>query len=272
MAYTITEKEFERFRALVYKESGISLGPHKQSFLVSRLAKRLHALDLRSFQQYYELVTSDPSGAEFARMLDLISTNKTEFFREPAHFEFLRDCILPELKETKQIRVWSSACATGEEPYSIAITLFESVTDPTDWSFRILASDLSTRVLEKAANGMYEEDRIRHLPTAVARRHFLRGKGARAGLVRVKPHLAAVVKFRRINLMNERFPIKSPLDVIFCRNAMIYFDRPTQEAVVKKFCHYLKPRGYLFIGHSETLQWVTNSFEPVAPTIYRKAG
>ncbi len=270
MVRPITTEEFERFRALVYNASGIALGQNKQSFLVSRLTKRLRDLDLTTFQQYFDRVTGDSSGQEFAHMLDLISTNKTDFFREPKHFEFLRDHILPDLEDVKSIRVWSAACSTGEEPYSIAITLFEGVADPTRWSFQILASDLSTRVLAKAASGMYEEEHIRRMPDDLARRHFLRGRGARAGLVKVKPHLRDVIKFRRINLMNDRFPIKSPLDLIFCRNVMIYFDRPTQEAVVNKFYRYLKPGGYLCIGHSETLQWVTDSFESVAPTIYRK--
>jgi chemotaxis protein methyltransferase CheR len=203
-------------------------------------------------------------------MLDLISTNKTDFFRESNHFDFLRDRILPELEDVKRIRIWSSACSTGEEPYTIAITLYEGVQDPAQWEFKILASDLSTRVLAKAATGIYETDRVKNIPEDVVRRHFLRGRGDRAGFVKVKPHLAAIIRFRRLNLMDDHYPIKNPLDLIFCRNVMIYFDRPTQEQLVNKFHRYLKPGGYLFIGHSESLQWIRHPFRSLAPTIYRK--
>lgn len=270
MEYSITQDEFERFRMLVYDESGISLNDSKQPLLVSRLSKRLRDLGLRTFQQYYEFVTGDPDRDEFTRMLDLISTNKTDFFRESKHFEFLRDRIIPELQDAKRLRIWSSACSTGEEPYTIAITLYESVEDPAQWDFKMLASDLSTRVLAKAASGLYEEELIRGVPPDVAKRHFLRGRGDHVGLVKVKPHLSQMIAFRRINLMDDRYPIRTPLDLIFCRNVMIYFDRPTQESVVNKLYRYLKPGGYLFIGHSESLQWVNHSFKPIVPTIYQK--
>lgn len=270
MEYAITAEEFERFRTLIYNESGISLTEQKQTLLASRLSKRLRDLSLHTFSEYYESVTKDPTREEFTRMLDLISTNKTDFFREPKHFEFLRDRILPELAEQRRIRIWSSACSTGEEPYTIAMTLFEHVQNPAQWNFKILASDLSTRVLAKAAAGLYQEDRFRDVPEEVLKRHFLRGRGTNAGLFKVKPHLAAVIQFRRLNLMDGHFPIKNPLDLIFCRNVMIYFDRSTQETLVNKFHRYLKPGGYLFIGHSESLQWVDHPFKSLAPTIYQK--
>ena len=270
MEYSITADEFHRFRALIYNESGISLSDQKQTLLVSRLSRRLHDLSLATFSEYYKKVTHASGGEEFTRMLDLISTNKTDFFREPKHFEFLRDRILPELDSAKRIRVWSSACSTGEEPYSIAITLHEGVSNSALWNFKILASDLSTRVLAKASSGLYEEDRVRDVPPDIVKRHFLRGRGANAGVLKVKPHLAEAIRFRRLNLMDEEFPIKTPLDLIFCRNVMIYFDRPTQERLVNNFHRYLKPGGYLFIGHSESLQPGAHPFEPLAPTIYRK--
>jgi chemotaxis protein methyltransferase CheR len=272
MENSITAEEFQRFRTLIYDESGISLGEQKKSLLASRLSKRLLDLDLATFAEYYRKVTVDPTREEFTRMLDLISTNKTDFFREPKHFDFLRDRILPELDGAKRIRIWSSACSTGEEPYTIAMTLYEGVQNPERWDFKILASDLSTRVLAKAASGTYDEDRIRDVPSGILQRHFLRGRDNQAGLYKVKPHLASAITFRRINLMDDHFPIKHPLDLIFCRNVMIYFDRPTQETLVNKFHHYLKPGGYLFIGHSESLQWVTHPFKSLAPTIYQKEG
>jgi len=270
MESSITAEEFHRFRALIYDESGISLGEQKKSLLASRLSKRLRDLDLATFSDYYAKVMEDQTREEFTRLLDLISTNKTDFFREPKHFDFLREQILPTLESTKRIRVWSSACSTGEEPYTIAMTLFEAVQNPERWDFKILASDLSTRVLAKAASGTYDEDRFRDVPPEIIQRHFLRGRGDQVGLFKVKPHLAGAITFRRVNLMDDHFPIKTPLDLIFCRNVMIYFDRPTQETLVNKFHHYLKPGGYLFIGHSESLQWVKHPFKSLAPTIYQK--
>ena len=270
MEYSITAKEFQQFRTLIYDESGISLSDQKTSLLASRLSKRLRDLNLGTFSEYYAKVMEDRTREEFTRLLDLISTNKTDFFREPKHFDFLRERILPELESVKRIRIWSSACSTGEEPYTIAMTLHEAVRNPERWDFKILASDLSTRVLAKAAAGTYDEDRFRDVPPDVIQRHFLRGRGDQAGLFKVKTHLASAITFRRLNLMDDRFPIKNPLDLIFCRNVMIYFDRPTQETLVNKFHHYLKPGGYLFIGHSESLQWVTHPFKSMAPTIYQK--
>lgn len=272
MSFAITDEEFERFRSLVYRESGISLSESKRALIVSRLSKRVMTLGLKTFQDYYDHVMEGEDRDELVRMLDLISTNKTDFFREPRHFAFLRDRVLPTLQTLKRIRIWSSACSTGEEPYTIAMTLYNGVASPAEWDWKILASDLSTRVLAKAASGVYNIDQIRDLPPDAIRRHFLKRRGVDVGEIRVKPHLSERIVFRRINLMDERYPIRSPLDVIFCRNVMIYFDRPTQERLVNKFYRYLKSGGYLFIGHSETLQWVNHSFRYVMPTIYQKEG
>ncbi len=271
MEFEITADEYEQFRSLVYEESGISLGDNKKSLIVSRLSKRLRQLGLERFGDYYDQVAADRGGEEFTRMLDLISTNKTDFFRESKHFDFLRETVLPTLQANRRARIWSAACSSGEEPYTIAMTLFDGVQNPAQWDFKILASDISTRVLARAAEGVYDDERVRDVSPDVVRRHFLRGKGAQAGIIKVKPHLAAMISFRRLNLMDDSFPIKSPLDVIFCRNVMIYFDRPTQERLVNKFYRYLKPGGYLFIGHSESLQWVTHPFASVGSTIYRKS-
>ena len=268
----ITEEEFGQFSALVYRECGILLPATKKALLVTRLSKRLRELGVPSFQAYYNLIAGDPGGSEFTRLLDLISTNKTDFFREPVHFEFLRTRILPELQQLKQVRIWSAACSSGEEPYSIAMSVADAVEYPPQWECRILASDLSTRVLSKAASGIYEADRVRDLPLDVLRRHFLKGRGEHAHLFKAKPHLTEMIVFRRINLIDERYPIKTPLDMIFCRNVMIYFDRPTQARLMAKFRRHLKPGGYLFIGHSESLQWVDHQFRYVAPTIYRNEG
>jgi chemotaxis protein methyltransferase CheR len=270
MMYSITSDEYQRLCALIYQESGIALGGQKEAMLVGRLSKRLRDLGLATFTEYYEKVREDQTREEFTRLLDLISTNKTDFFREPKHFDFLREQVLPELAQVKRVRIWSSACSTGEEPYTIAMTLYDCIQAPDQWDMKILASDLSTRVLATAASGTYDEEQLQKVPSDVVKRHFLKGRGEHSGLLKVKPHLADMIQFRRLNLMDDRFPIKSPLDVVFCRNVMIYFDHATQETLVNKFYRYLKPGGYLFIGHSESLQWVTHPFKSIVPTIYRK--
>jgi chemotaxis protein methyltransferase CheR len=236
----------------------------------SRLQKRLSQLGLTSFQDYYDLVVGGHSDAELTTMLDYISTNQTEFFREPHHFTFLRERVLPELAVDKTVRIWSTACSSGEEPYSIAMTLSDTIASPSTWNCRILASDISTRMLAKAATGQYSHEKINSLSSDLVRRHFLLGKGNHRELVKIKPHIANMAVFRRINLMDDRYPIKSLLDVIFCRNVMIYFDRETQAKVLARLSRYLKPGGYLFIGHSETMQGNSDAFHYVAPTIYRK--
>jgi len=236
----------------------------------SRLQKRLSQLRLTSFQDYYDLVIGGHCDSELTTMLDYISTNQTEFFREPHHFTFLRERVLPELEVDKTVRIWSTACSSGEEPYSIAMTLSDAITFPSTWNCRILASDISTRMLAKAATGQYSHERINSLPSDLVRRHFLLGKGDHKDLVKIKPHIANMAVFRRINLMDDRYPIKSLLDIIFCRNVMIYFDRKTQAAVLAKMFRYLKPGGYLFMGHSESVQGFSGECDYVAPTIYRK--
>jgi chemotaxis protein methyltransferase CheR len=272
MTTTLTDKEFEQFQALIYQQVGIKLEYPKRTLLVSRLSKRLRELELETFQAYYDCVSRKGGEEELTRLLDLISTNKTEFFREPFHFEFLREQVLPEVQGRKILRVWSSASSSGEEPYSIAMSLRDALPDISRWDIKILASDISTRVLAKAASGMYEEDRVSQLPKDLVHRHFLCGKGPQAGKLKVCSDVAKLVAFRRINLMDPTFPIRSPVDVIFCRNVMIYFDRPTQTRLIDKFFRYLRPGGYLFIGHSESLQWIDHHFTYLRPTIYQKPG
>ena len=261
---------FQRFRALVYRESGIHLADHKRVMVASRLQKRLSELGLTSFDDYYTLVVGGSNDAELRVMLDCISTNQTDFFREPRHFTFLRDHVLPELAESKAVRIWSAACSSGEEPYSIAMTVVDTVGVLATRHCRILASDISTRMVATAAAGVYPSARVRSLSQDLLRRHFLRGKDAQADLVKVKPHLAEMIVFRRINLMEDRYPIKGLLDVIFCRNVMIYFDRATQGRVLARLSQCLKLGGYLFLGHAESMPEITPEFQYVAPTIYRK--
>jgi chemotaxis protein methyltransferase CheR len=271
MSATLTDKEFQQFQSLIYQQVGISLDEQKKTMLVSRLGKRLRKLQLPSYQAYYDRVCGKGGEEELTELLDLISTNKTDFFREPVHFDFLREQVLPQAQATRTLRIWSSASSSGEEAYTIAMTLCEAIPDRSGWNMNILASDISTRVLAKAASGIYEEERVGTVPKDLVRRYFLRGKGEQANKVKIRSHLNEMVAFRRINLMDPTFPIKQPLDVIFCRNVMIYFDRETQALLIGKFYRYLRPGGYLFIGHSESLQWIDHEFSYLQPTIYQKA-
>ena len=266
----LSNDTFQQVRALVYRESGIDLANHKRVMFASRLQKRLRDLGVTSFEDYYHLVTGASRDGELTVMLDCVSTNKTEFFREAHHFAFLRDQVLPNLARIKVVRIWSAACSSGEEPYSIAMTLADSIESPSTWDCRILASDISTRVLATAAAGMYPLAQVRPLGHDLVRRHFLRGTSKHSGIVKVKPYLADMIVFKRINLMEDRYPIKGLLDVIFCRNVMIYFDRSTQTQLVMRLAQCLKPGGYLFIGHAESLSRDAEELQYVAPTIYRR--
>jgi chemotaxis protein methyltransferase CheR len=270
MTAMLTDKEFELFRHLIHQQVGIKLDEPKKTLLVSRLGKRLRDLHLSSYQAYYDCVSGEGGEEELIKLLDLVSTNKTEFYREPVHFDFLRGQVLPEVQSSRTLRIWSSAASSGEEPYTIAMTLSDSIADIHRWDIKILASDISTRVLAKASSAIYEEERVSQLPNDLVKRHFLRGKGPQEGKLQVRPQVARLVAFRRINLMDPTFPIRSQLDVIFCRNVMIYFDRPTQAKLMEKFFRYLRPGGYLFIGHSESLQWIDHQFTYLRPTIYQK--
>ncbi len=270
MNATLTDEEFKQFQTLIYQQVGITLDTPKKSLLMSRLGKRLRQLELPSYQAYFDRVSGKGGEEELIQLVDLISTNKTDFLREPVHFDFLREQVLPQRQGTRSLRIWSSASSSGEEPYTIAMTLSDAIPDRSRWDIKILASDISTRVLAKAASGIYEEERVGQLPQEMLRKHFLRGKGEQAGKVKVRKHLVDMIAFRRINLMAPAFPIKTPLDVIFCRNVMIYFDRSTQSELMGKFYRYLRPGGYLFIGHSESLQWIEHQFTYVKPTIYQK--
>ena len=270
MTATLTDKEFEQFQSLIYQQVGIKLDTQKKTMLVSRLGKRLRHLKLVSFQAYFDCVNGKEGEEELTQLLDLVSTNKTDFFREPVHFDFLREQVIPKVEATRTLRIWSSASSSGEEAYTIAMTLCDAIPGRSGWNIKILASDISTRVLAKAASGIYEEERVATVPKDFVRRYFLRGKGEQANKVKVRPYLREMVTFRRINLMDPTFPIKKSLDVIFCRNVMIYFDRETQASLIGKFYRYLSPGGYLFIGHSESLQWIEHQFTYVKPTIYQK--
>lgn len=269
----LTFKEFEKFRELIYDSAGITLADNKMELVQARVGRRVNHHGFKTYDEYYSYVTADKSGGELVHLLDAISINLTSFFREPSHFEFMNE-VLPGMLAAKQkagdrrIRIWSAGCSTGEEPYTIAMCLLEH-TGNAGWDAKVLATDLSTRVLAIAQQGVYGADRIATVPPALAKTHFKRGTGEWSDHFRVSDHLSAMVVFRRLNLM-EKYPFKGPFDFIFCRNVMIYFSRDIQQSLVKRYHDFLGPGGYLFIGHSESLSSLEHKFTYVRPTIYKK--
>lgn len=275
VAFAMSNEEFQLFRELVRQQTGIALSDAKKLMLASRLAPRLRAHSLSSYRTYYRLVREhDPGGEELRELINCVTTNKTSFFREPAHFDFLRDTILPGIRDRARhgessVRIWSAPCSTGEEAYSIAITVCEVLKPLVGWDVRILASDLDTNVLARASRGIYDKESIAHLPLETTRNYFLRGKGAASATVKVKPQVRALIDFRRINLIEPHWPVDDLFDVIFCRNLLIYFERATQDELVRRLVKQLKPSGYLIVGQSEYLHWMRDFLEPVHGTIYR---
>ena len=273
----LTESDFNLFRRLIYEQSGISLNPSKKELLRTRLRSRLEREKFKSFRQYYKFIVEDKTGQALVPLLDDISTNLTSFYRENNHFNYLNQ-VLPEwIKRKKKagdniFRIWSAGCSTGEEPYTIAFTMLPHLSDPVvNMSLKILATDLSTDVLRKASEGVYRLDRMSDVPINVKKNYFVNEQGPKnVKLVRVHPDIKALITFRRFNLMSGQFPFKNQFDYIFCRNVMIYFDKPTQETLVAKYHRFLKPGGYLFIGHSESLTTIKHSYNYLMPTIYQK--
>ena len=275
----ITDNEFRLFREFIYQRSGIALTEAKKQLVKSRLRKRLRHYNLSRFQDYYDLVVKEGnSSPEVTELVNCITTNKTDFFREPHHFDFVANEVIPamlqqgEQDETpRRLRIWHAGCSTGEEPYTLAMTLAEAAARQGRWDIRQLASDIDTAVLAHAERGVYEADRVSPIAADLLRKYFLRGGGERKGLYKVKPELQARIAFRQINLLDDNWPIRSDVlfDMIFCRNVVIYFDKPTRQRLFARFEQRLRPGGYLFIGHSESLLGISDAFEALGHTIYR---
>ncbi len=263
--FVLTEPDFNRVRELAYRLAGISLGPHKRDMVYSRLARRLRALHLTSFRVYLDQV--EQGGAEVQSFLNALTTNLTYFFREEHHFPVLVRHVQTRAASGNVVRVWSSASSTGEEPYSMAMSLIEGFNTNTP-PVRLLATDIDTDVLQRAQAGVYAMDAVNRLPAASLRRFFLRGTGQQEGFVRVRPEVQQLVTFRPLNLLSEQWSVEYPIDAIFCRNVMIYFDKPTQRAVVEGFVLVLAPDGLLFMGHAESLQHVADLVKPLGQTVY----
>lgn len=270
--FNFTDKDFEKVRGLVKQHTGISLSDAKKDMVYSRLTRRLRKLGLDKFSDYCSLVEGGDD-AELIQFTNAITTNLTSFFREDHHFQYLSKELIPALLKSnsadRRIRIWSAGCSTGEEPYSLAITLREALPSSETWDVKILATDLDSNVLNTAKNGVYGSERIESLSDNRKRRWFLKGKGENAGTVRVRPELQEIISFKQLNLLRE-WPTKGPFDFIFCRNVVIYFDKDTQKVLFDRYANVLKNDAHLFIGHSESLFKVTDRFKLLGQTIYKK--
>lgn len=266
----MNRRTFERFRELVYEKSGISLGAQKEALVSARVGKRMRALDIADFDAYFDYVVRDESGQELVELIDAISTNVTSFYREAQHFDLLTS-LLTKWKESGQrrFRIWSAASSTGEEPYTIAITVAECLNE-TGMDVKILATDISTRVLAKCQLGVYDAQKVESVPAALRDRYFDRIQENRQTLYCAKDRLKRLLMFRRLNLATPPFPMRGPLDVVFCRNVMIYFDNHVRSRLLEEIYRLLKPGGYLMVGHAESLTGLVSAFKTVRPSVYIK--
>lgn len=265
-AYSLAD--FERVRQLIYQHAGISLSPIKQDMVYSRLARRLRATGMTTFASYLDALEAK-RGDEWECFVNSLTTNLTSFFREPHHFPILAEQ-LRRIGKKRPVRIWCSAASTGEEPYSIAMTVADTFGSDTS-HVSIMASDLDTNVLATAEKGIYSLDRVEKVPPDQLRKFFLRGTGGQEGFVSVRPELRRMVTFHRINLLDASYAVKGPLDVIFCRNVMIYFDRPTQYKILSRFAPMMQPDGLMFAGHSENFMHAADLFKSQGKTVYALA-
>lgn len=295
--YPMQPREFNAFRAMVHEQTGIWLRDGKQIMLAARLSKRLRLHGINDFSEYYKYVQKLPKDSEEIReLINCVTTNKTSFFREKHHFDFLAGTVVPGIQAAalrggpRSVRIWCAASSTGEEPYTIAMTLIEALQSvgtsssqcttalnkfssmpriPASWKIEVIASDIDTKVLDTAKRAIYGTDSLLSVETRLQKKYFLRGKDGMHGQVKVKPDVARLVQFTRINLMDSNWPVEGVFDAIFFRNALIYFNQNTQELFLRKMVRFLKPRGYLFLGNSEHIPWMHDTLEPLMQTMYR---
>lgn len=272
--FAFQDEDFEALRTLVKQTTGINLTEAKRELVYGRVARRLRALRLPSFAAYRELLASGQSG-EMVEFCNAVTTNLTSFFREPHHFDYLREQLLrPRLKDPRiprRVRIWSAGCSSGEEPYTIAMTVREVIADESGWDIRILATDLDSEVLERARLGLYGEDRVRDLGERRLAKFFQLQRSDGAPRYRVAPSLSSLITFKQLNLMHP-LPMQGPLDAIFCRNVVIYFDKDTQRDLFARMSTLQRPADLLFLGHSETLFRVSDAYTLIGKTIYRRGG
>ncbi len=268
IAAELTDKHFKKVSQIVHRMCGIHLKDGKEALVRARLMKRLRALGMDSFDTYISYIEKSPNSGELELMVDVMTTNKTSFFREPAHFEFLGAEVLPRLRGHR-MRFWTAACSSGEEPFSLAILIRETLPNCDRMDIKILATDISTRMLERARQAAYSREYVQDVPKHLLQKHFARIGNTAPPLYQVRDAARSMVRFAWLNLI-DRWPMKGPFNVIFCRNVMIYFDRPTQQQLINRFWEYLEPEGYLFVGHSEGLSAITHKFQYIRPAVYRK--
>lgn len=272
----LSQGDFKRLARFIEGYCGIRMPESKRTMLEGRLRRRLSALRMDDFHQYCRYVFDEDGLAEEAvHLIDAVTTNKTDFFREPQHFEYLVKNALPVLMQSqgagirRELAVWSAGCSSGEEPYTLAMVLAEVSQRLPGFRYLVLATDICNDVLAKARAAIYEEPKIEPVPADLRRKYLLRSKNRSQALVRICPELRNLVRFRRLNFLDEDFGMRERMDVIFCRNVFIYFDRETQEAILRRFCRHLTPGGYVFLGHSETINGLQVPLTQVAPTVYR---
>ncbi len=265
--FDLSNQEFERLRRLVQRHTAIELSDGKRALVFSRFSRRLRALGLSTFGQYCDLVETGDA-TEIGILATTITTNFTRFFRENHHFEFLQQS-LDRYSESRRLRIWSAGCATGEEPYSIAMTLLDAIPDIASWDIRILATDIDANALQLADAGIYPHDRVADLDEALCRRWFQRGRGDFSGRIRVKPEIRKHISFRELNLI-DAWPMREHYDIIFCRNVMIYFGWDFKETLVERFAAMQEPGDLLFVGHSENLTSISGAYRPVERTVYER--
>ncbi|MGO4392511.1 CheR family methyltransferase [Variovorax sp. M-6] len=265
--FLFTDSDFSKVRTLIHRRAGIALGEQKRQMVYSRLSRRLRELRLPEFSSYLELLESRQDGDEWQSFINSLTTNLTSFFREAHHFPVLAEHVR---KARDPVTIWCSAASTGEEPYSIAITLIEALGDKAN-AARVISTDIDTAVLAKAQAGVFTAEQVSRLSPERLRRFFSKGTGSNAGKVRIRPEVAQLVKFSRLNLLDPSWSVKEPVDAIFCRNVMIYFDKPTQKKVLDRFAPLLKTNGLLFAGHSENASLVNQSFKSLGHTVYELA-
>ena len=272
----ITDSDFKRVSDIIYKHCGINLHEGKKTLVRARLAKRMRATKIRDVKEYLDYALTTKDQKEFYDLVDSISTNLTSFFREKVHFDLLKENFIPNMITRqakhggpKKFRIWSAGCSTGEEPYTMVMTLLEAFKDNPGWDIKVLASDVSTRVLNKANSGLYELDRVKPLSLQQQSTYFTKVNIDEKPMFQVKDEIKKMISFRYLNLM-EKWPFKGPFDVIFCRNVMIYFDKPTQERLVGRYFECLRPEGLLCIGHSESLTGINHKYRYLQPATYAK--
>ena len=268
----LTQEQFKKLSDFIYNNYGLKMPITKKVLVESRLHKRLKVLGIDNFTDYLNFVFSTKNHEEIVNMIDVISTNKTDFFRENVHFEFMKTHILPSFNVTTTpvINIWSAGCSSGEEPYTIAMTIAQYIETQRGLDFRIMATDISTIVLEVAKQGIYHESKVKEIPSGLVKKYFLKSKDNNDQLVRVVPELRSKVTFQRLNFMDASYPVSTMFDIIFCRNVLIYFDKQTQEKVINNLCLKLKKNGYLFLGHSESIIGINVPVKQIQPTIFQR--